>query len=92
VVAPRAIVADALGRLARRPGWTADRLERVAVELGRLGLELHEPPVADLARFVARGLPADRAAYPALAASLDLRLETDDDELRAAAAALVAER
>jgi predicted nucleic acid-binding protein len=38
---------------------------------------------------VAKGLPADRAAYPALAASLDLRLATDDARLRQAAAPLI---
>ena len=89
VVAPRTIVADALGALAGRPGWAADRLERAATELGRLGLELRDPPVADLARYVARGLPADRAAYPALAEALDLRLETDDPRVRSAAGPLV---
>lgn len=85
VVAPRTIIADAIGLLARRPGWTAERLERAATELQRLGLELHDPPVAELARYVARGLPADRAAYAALAASLDLRLATADADLRRAA-------
>ena len=89
VVAPRTIVADVLGLLARRPGWDTDRLERVAIELGRIGLELHDPPPADVARYVARGLPADRAAYPALAAARDLRLTTDDPQLTNAAATLI---
>ena len=89
VVAPRTIVADALARLASRPGWTAERLERAAVELGRIGLELREPPVAGVARYIARGLPADRAAYPALAAAADLRLQTDDLRLRQAAGPLI---
>ena len=89
VVAPRTIVADALGVLAGRSGWAADRLERAATELGRLGIELRDPPVATLARHVARGLPADRAAYPALAEALDLRLETDDPRMRSAAGPLV---
>lgn len=87
VLAPRTIVADAIALLASRPGWTADRLERAATELLRLGLELHEPPVSALARYVAAGLPADRAAYPALAASRDLRLATDDARLLQVAAA-----
>jgi hypothetical protein len=89
VVAPRTIVADTVALLAQRPGWTAERLERAAVELGRIGLELRDPPVAELAQYVAKGLPADRAAYPALAASLDLRLATDDARLRQAAAPLI---
>jgi predicted nucleic acid-binding protein len=89
VVAPRTIVADAVGRLAQRSGWTGDRLERAASELQRLGLELHDPPVTELARWVAQGLSPDRAAYPALASSLDLRLETDDPALREVAGSLV---
>jgi predicted nucleic acid-binding protein len=89
VVAPRTIVADALGQLAQGPGWTGERLERAATELQRLGLELHDPPVAELASWVAKGLAADRAAYPALAESLDLRLATDDAALRQVAAPLI---
>lgn len=89
VVAPSSIVTDVLARLAERPGWTAERLERVANELVRLGLELHEPPIAAVALWLARGLDPARAAYPALAASLDLRLATADDELRNVAAPLV---
>ena len=89
VVAPRTIVADAIGRLAQRPGWTGERLERAAAELQRLRLELQDPPVAELARYVARGLPADRAAYAALAAELDLRLVTADSRLRDTAAPLI---
>lgn len=88
-VAPRTIVADVLALLAQRPGWDAARLERAAVEIGRIGLELHDPPAVDVARYVARGLPADRAAYPALAAALDLRLETQEPRIRDAAATLI---
>lgn len=88
VVAPRGIVADALALLARRPGWTPERLERAAVELGRLGIEVHDPPAGELARWIARGLSADRAAYAAVAAVLDLRLATDDPTLRETAATL----
>lgn len=89
VVAPPGIVHDALAHLARRPGWTAERLERAALELDRLGFELREAPRAELTRYLARGLAPDRAAYAALAASLDLRLVTHDPELRASAAPLV---
>jgi predicted nucleic acid-binding protein len=90
VVAPRTIVADAIGLLAERPGWSAERLERAATELGRLGVELHDPPNPELARYVATGLPANLAAYPALAASLDLPLTAADERLREAAGALIA--
>jgi predicted nucleic acid-binding protein len=43
-----------------------------------------------VARYVGRGLPAHRAAYPALAAGLDLRLHTLDAELARVAGALAA--
>lgn len=89
VAAPRTIVADAVALLAQRPGWNAQRLERAATELQRLGIELHDPPVAQHARWVAKGLGADRAAYPALAESLDLPLVTDEAALREVAAPLI---
>jgi predicted nucleic acid-binding protein len=89
VVAPRTIVADAVASLAQRPGWTGERLERAATELQRLRLELHDPPIAEIARWVTKGLSADRAAYAALASTLDLRLETEDAALRQVAAPLV---
>lgn len=89
VVAPRTIVADALALLARRPHWSVERLHRAALELGRLGFELRDPPSSELARYLAAGLPADRAAYAALAAGLDLRLATSDPALAEAAAPLL---
>ena len=49
---------------------------------GRLGFQMQDPPLTTLAAWIARGLPADRAAYAALAADLELPLVTDDDELR----------
>jgi predicted nucleic acid-binding protein len=91
VVAPPTIVADAVALVARRTDQRAERLARIAGELSRIGLELRDPDPAEQARYIAKGLPADRAAYPALAAQLDLRLVTDDERLRAAAAPLVAE-
>ena len=90
VVAPPTIVGDAVALIARRTGWSADRLARIAGELARLRFELRDPEAAEQARFIAAGLAADRAAYPALAAQLDLRLVTDDDGLRAKASPVVA--
>ena len=89
VIAPRTIAADAIGLLAGRQGWDGPRLERAAVELGRLAIEVHDPPLAGLARWIAGGLAADRAAYPALAESLDVRLVTDDPRLGEVAEAVV---
>lgn len=81
VVAPRGVIADALGILAAR-GVGQELLARIGAELQRIGLQLQDPPMETLARWLARGLAADRAAYPALAASLEIPLVTDDPELR----------
>lgn len=88
VIGPRALVGDALGRLAER-GVPAERLVRVAAELQRLGLQLQDPPVPELATWVAKGLPGHRAAYAALASALEVPLITDDPELRRIAAAVL---
>lgn len=88
IVAPRTIVADALAMLARRDGWTAERLARAGDELERLGLELADPPLEELARWMARGLDRSQAATAALAASLGLPLATGDADLRRVAAVL----
>jgi predicted nucleic acid-binding protein len=89
VIGPRHLVGDTLGALASREGLPAERLARVGAELHRLGLQLQDPPVSELATWLAKGLPADRAAYPALASSLEVPLVTDDPELRRAAAGLL---
>jgi predicted nucleic acid-binding protein len=90
VIGPRHLVADALGALASRDRAPAERLVRVAGELHRLGLLLQDPPVSELATWLAKGLPAHRAAYPALAASLEVPLVTDDPELLRIATGLLA--
>jgi predicted nucleic acid-binding protein len=89
VVGPRHLVGDALGVLASREGLPAERLARVGSELHRLGLQLQDPLVSELAAWLAKGLPADKAAYPALASSLEVPLVTDDPELRRVAAGLL---
>jgi hypothetical protein len=82
VVVPRHLVADALALLAADRGWPADRLSEVGRELDRLGLEVSDPPIRHVAKWIAKGLPADRAGYPALAEALELPLATDDEEMR----------
>ena len=78
VVAPPQLTADALSSLAGSP---KERLLRVAAELDRLGFELREPPIDDLASWLAQGLTARQAGYAALASSLDLPLVTADADL-----------
>jgi predicted nucleic acid-binding protein len=89
VIGPRHLVADALGALAARERFPAERLARIAAELHRLGLQLQDPPMAELATWLAKGLPAHKAAYPALASNLDVPLVTDDPELRRVAAGVL---
>ena len=89
VIAPRHLVADALGELALRDEPAPDRLVRIAGELQRLGIQLQDPPVAELAAWLARGLDPRRAAYAALAASLDVPLAAADADLRRVASDLL---
>jgi predicted nucleic acid-binding protein len=89
VLAPRHLVADVLGELAARDEPAPDRLARIAGELQRLGVQLQDPPVAELAGWLAQGLDPRRAAYAALAASLDVPLAAADADLRRVAADLL---
>lgn len=88
VVAPRTFLTDALAILASRDGWSAERLARAGAELDRLGLQLEDPPLDELARWLARGLDRSQASAAALATWLDLPLITDDAELRRIAVVL----
>lgn len=84
-VAPRRLHEDLLVQIARRTGWPADRLARIAAQLPHLGIQLQEPPLPVLARWLARGLDPEVAAYASLAESLDLRLAAHDPRLNATA-------
>lgn len=85
IIGPRGLIAEALGTLAER-GTPPDRLARIGAELQRIGLQLQDPPMETLATWLGKGLPPARAAYPALAASLEVPLVSDDPELRRVAA------
>jgi hypothetical protein len=52
----------------------AGRLERLALELERIGFIAHDAPPTAVARCLARGVSADRAPYVALAEHLELPL------------------
>lgn len=62
-------------------GWQAERLEEMANVIRRLGFQFVDPPAADLARALARGLGAHRSALLALAVARDLPLITRDEQL-----------
>ncbi|HET7686236.1 MAG TPA: hypothetical protein VFM19_07535, partial [Candidatus Limnocylindria bacterium] len=88
VVGPRGLVADVLGTLAGR-GVPEETLPRIGAELQRIGLQLQDPSMEALATWLAKGLAPGRAPYPALAASLEVPLVTDDPDLRRVAATVV---
>ena len=88
LIGPRGLVAEVLGTLAER-GLPPERLARIAPELQRIGLQLQDPPMPELAAWLAKGLAPHRAAYPALAASLEVPLVTEDPELRRVAAGVL---
>ena len=89
VVAPRELATHVLGALTTTGEWQPDQLVRIAAELDRLGFELRDPPLDEVAGWLARGLSTSQAPYAALASSLDLPLMTADPEmlLRAATVA-----
>ena len=89
VVGPSRLPGDVLARIAERWHPDAARLARIGTELDRLRLELHEPSTGELAPWIARGLSTEQAAVAAVAASLDVRLVTDDSELARTASHLV---
>lgn len=86
VVVPPVLTTHLLGSLAASRGVPADRLVRIAAEIDRLGFEIREPPVDELATSLARGLTAAQAPYAALASALDLPLITADPQLQRRAA------
>ena len=88
VIAPRVFALTVLEVAARRSGWGPDRLRRLATEVDRVGFELRDPPPAELAAWLAKGLNGNQAAHAALASALGLRLVTADPDLLRAAASL----
>lgn len=88
VIGTRGLLGEVLGSLAER-GVPPDRLAHIAIELPHIGLQLQDPPIPELATWLGKGLAPHRAAYPALAASLEVPLVTDDPELRRIAAAVI---
>jgi predicted nucleic acid-binding protein len=88
VIGPRGLIAEALGTLTER-GVGPERLARIGGELQRIGLQLQDPPMPELATWLGKGLAPHRAAYPALAATLEIPLVTDDPELRRVAATVL---
>jgi predicted nucleic acid-binding protein len=88
VIAPRGFALTVLEMAALQGTWSADQIRRLAAEIDRVGFELRDPPSAELALWLAKGLNGSQAAHAALASSLDLRLVTTDPDLLRTAASV----
>lgn len=79
VWAPPLLQLEILNVAGRRWELGEDALVALAAALDDLGFELLEPPLEDVARWIARGLTAYDAAYLAVAEAASVELVTDDD-------------
>jgi predicted nucleic acid-binding protein len=76
---PRLLFLELLNVAGRRWQWPEAALLELGRSLADLGLEVREPGLDSVARWVARGLTAYDAAYVALAEAGGVQLVTDDD-------------
>jgi len=81
VVAPTLIHLEVLNVAARRWGWGPDALQELAEALYDLSLDLVEPDLTTVAKWVAAGLTAYDAAYVAVAESAAIPLVTSDETI-----------
>ena len=88
VLAPPLLFLELLNAAARRWGWDARRLERLAADLDQLGLVVQQPAMDRVARWCSRGLTAYDACYVALAEERRTVLVTADERILAVAGAL----
>ena len=79
VFAPSLLRLEIVNVAGRRWSFDEASLVELAAALDGLGFEFVEPPLAEVARWTARGLTAYDAAYVALAEAEALPLITDDD-------------
>lgn len=88
VVVPQVLFLELLNAAARRWGWEVQRLERFAVDLEQLGLEVRQPSLARIAGWCDRGLSAYDACYVALAQERRTVVVTEDQRILAVAGGL----
>jgi predicted nucleic acid-binding protein len=84
VLGPAQLLEDTLAAIAEPSSADAESLARIGSELRRLGLQLQRPPIGELARWIARGVPAHRAAYLAVGSHLDVPFATNDEAMLSA--------
>ena len=78
VFAPPLLWLEIVNIAARRWGWSARKLDGLAVQLPALGFVTLEPDLAGVARWAGVGLSAYDAAYVAVAEETGVQLVTDD--------------
>lgn len=85
---PPTFAADVLVALERSLRLSGETLAAIAEQISRLRLEMREPSLSEVARWVARGLDGSQASYAALASQSDVPLVSGDPELLRHAAAV----
>lgn len=88
ILAPPLLPLEILNVSGRRWSWDAEALIEMAEVLDELALELVQPDLPSVARWVAGGLTAYDAAYVAVAEEASIPLLTFDDEMLRLAAAV----
>jgi len=81
ILAPPLLPLEILNVTGRRWGWDGEALQQLAGALDDLALELAQPDLASVARWVAGGLTAYDAAYVAVAEETGVALLTSDTEI-----------
>jgi predicted nucleic acid-binding protein len=81
VLAPSLIHLEILNVAGRRWSWSAEALQELAEALDGLSLELVEPDLTTVAKWVAAGLTAYDAAYVAVAEAAASPLITTDETI-----------
>jgi predicted nucleic acid-binding protein len=81
VLGPTLLHLEILNVAGRRWGWPEETLLDLAAALDDLGIDLLEPELAGIARWVGAGLTAFDAAYVTVAESARVPLVTADEEI-----------
>jgi predicted nucleic acid-binding protein len=81
ILAPPPLPLEILNVSGRRWSWDGEALQELAGALDDLALELVQPDLSSVARWVAEGLTAYDAAYVALAEEVSIPLWTADNEI-----------
>lgn len=88
LAAPALLPLELLNVLGRRARWPEPELRAAAARLDRLALQIVDPDLVTVARWVGRGLSAYDAAYVAVADGMGAPLVTADARILAVAAPL----